>query len=64
MVLQSFAELGGVFGLKPKQKKERTYNCRICGKPLTRIGESNVYLCTGVNKENKPCTGWFIRPVF
>ena len=61
MVFKSFADLGAaLYGLEKKPKKERTYYCRICGKPMRRVGESNVYLCDGVNKENKPCNGRFI----
>lgn len=64
MVLNSLSELGPVFGIPPrKPRKERTYFCRNCGKALRRVGESNVYLCDGVNKDNKPCNGRFILPI-
>lgn len=62
MVFESFAALGAyLYGLepKPKPRKERAYFCRVCGKPMRHVGNSNVYLCEEV-KDGKPCNGRFI----
>ena len=51
MVFESFAALGAyLYGLepKPKPRKERTFFCRVCGKPMRHVGNSNVYLCEEV----------------
>ena len=63
MAFQSFEDLGAaLYGLQKKTRKERPYYCRVCGKPMRRIGESNVWLCDSVNeKTGKPCNGRFIR---
>ena len=45
MVLHSFAELGEVFGVKQKQRKPRVYHCKRCGCEMSRVGETNVYIC-------------------
>lgn len=64
MVFHSFQELGAAFGVPQKKpRKERTYYCRNCGGALRHVGNSNVYLCDGVTKENKPCNGRYILPV-
>lgn len=60
MVLHSFAELGGVFGIKPKPRRERPYICRKCGAPMRRVADTNVYFCTGTNDEGNPCTNRLI----
>lgn len=63
MVLHSFAELGKVFGIKQKPRKERVYTCRKCGSPMSRVGNTNVYLCNGKNSEGNPCMNRLILPV-
>ena len=63
MVLNSFSELGAVFHVNPKPRKERVYNCRKCGARMDRVGNSNVYFCTGKNEQGNPCTNRLILPV-
>lgn len=64
MVLNSFAELGEVFGVKQRPRKQRVYHCKRCGCEMYRVGETNVYLCPGKNDKNEPCMNRMILPVF
>ena len=46
--LHSFAELGKVFGIKPKQRKEKEYTCKVCGGKMKHI--NNVLICEKPHK--------------
>ena len=64
MVLHSFAELGEVFGIKQKPRKSKVYHCKRCGCEMTRVGQTNVYICPGKSEEDgKPCMNRLILPV-
>ncbi len=64
MVLHSFAELGEVFGIKQKPRKPKVYHCKRCGCEMTRVGQTNVYICPGKSEEDgKPCMNRMILPV-
>lgn len=53
-VLTSLEDLGRVFRVKPEPKKpEKVRKCRKCGGTLHKVKGTNVYICDGINKENK-----------
>lgn len=63
MVLHSFTELGKSFGIKAKPPREKTITCRKCGNLMSRVGNTNVYICTGKNTEGDSCMNRLILPV-
>ena len=64
MVLYSFAELGSVlYGIKPKPRKPKVFHCKRCGCEMSRVGNTNVYVCPGKNSEGNPCMNRMILPV-
>lgn len=63
--LNSFADLGKVWGLAPKQKGEsKSRKCFRCGGEMRHIDGSNVFVCTGTTKgkdgKEKQCTNRLI----
>ncbi len=54
-VFNSFQDLGKVFGVHPKERKEKPFNCRKCGNPMKHIPGTNVFLCLHVDDNGKEC---------
>lgn len=51
-VLNSFADLGKVWGITPKQQKEpKPRKCFRCGGEMRHIEGTNVFVCTGTKKD-------------
>lgn len=63
MVLHSFNELGKVFGVKPRERKPKIYHCKKCGCQMHRVGDTNVYFCTGKNEDGVSCMNRLIAAV-
>ena len=61
MTVNSFEELGRVYGLRPRKRREKDFYCKICGGKMKRV--SNVLLCENMvehtddngNKSSKEC---------
>lgn len=46
----SLSDLGKACGLKESEMDERTKKCRKCGKTMTHVDGTNVYLCPECGK--------------
>ena len=44
-VFNSFAEFAAFKGLRPKERKDKPFYCRKCGKEMRKIPGTNVALC-------------------
>lgn len=55
MVLNSFIQLGEVFGVKPKPRKQKPFYCRKCGGEMRNVPGTNVMLCENKNSEGNDC---------
>lgn len=54
MKINNLQELGRAFGINPtKRKPEKQRKCNKCGGKLHRVAGTNVYICDGINPENK-----------
>lgn len=53
--LHNFIELGKVFGLSPRKRKEKPFVCRKCGEVMKHISGTNVFLCEGKLPDGKEC---------
>ena len=54
-VFKSFLELGKSFGVSPKEKKDKPFHCRRCGKVMKHIPGTNVFLCEGRLSDGSEC---------
>ena len=54
-VFNTFAELGKAFGVFPRKRAEKPFVCRRCGKVMTHVPQTNVYICENADKEGKIC---------
>lgn len=41
----SFGDLGRVFGVSQKPKKDKDFHCRKCGGVMRHIPGTNIFLC-------------------
>lgn len=41
----SFVDLGRVFGVSPKERKNKDFHCRKCGGVMRHIPGTNVFVC-------------------
>lgn len=64
MTLNSLAELGKVFHIQPKPRKEKRFYCRKCGALMEHVKGTNVYLCNGTNSEGEPCTNRLLSKAY
>ena len=55
MVFTSFADLGKVFGVNPRKRKDKPFYCRKCGAEMKHIPDTNVYLCEGKTSDGVAC---------
>lgn len=69
--VHSFAELGDIMGVKPKQSKEPCKKvCKKCGAFMDRVPGTNIWVCHGTLKEKndagevireRPCTNFVLE---
>lgn len=51
----NFIDFGKAFGVSPRKRTEKPFTCRKCGKVMTHIPNTNVYLCENADKDGKVC---------
>lgn len=54
-VFNNLVDLGKAFGVSPRKRTEKPFICRKCGKVMTHIPNTNVYLCENADEDGRVC---------